>query len=132
MEDFIVKTEPYARVMGVLRSVAGAWKSARQEQAALDELACCGRSEIERIAADLNLTSDELKNLASRGLESAGLLDQRLAALGIDPAKIDKTIMCDLQRTCSCCDKKVECSNDLPSRAAKWPSYCPNVRPSRR
>ncbi len=37
--------------------------------------------------------------------------------------------MRDLERTCSCCNDKGTCEQDLASRPEnpKWQSYCPNA-----
>lgn len=85
-----------------------------------------------RIAADLGVTTRDLEDLAARGPNAADLLYQRLAALGLTGADAERTalgLMRDLQRTCSCCDQKGTCAQDLSSWPDDpvWKEYCPNA-----
>jgi hypothetical protein len=66
------------------------------------------------------------------GPEAANLLYERMQALGISKADVDKAaqgVMRDLQRTCACCNEKGVCEKDLAERPDDpvWKSYCPNA-----
>lgn len=99
------------------------WRAQRAVQL---ELTACGCGDVERMARDLGMSADELRQAAATG--NADLLFARLAGVGIDVAKIDPTILRDLQRCCAACDSKTLCEHELEDRpvAAKWPAYCPN------
>src|SRR5262245_48886885 len=68
--------------------------------------------ELERIAQDCGTTSRELKDLVARGPDAALLLHQRMHALGLTAADVDRLahgLMRDLQRTCAFCNGKAVC-----------------------
>ena len=97
-----------------------------------NELRNMDRREVDRIAADLGMTARDLEDLAARGPHAAELLHRRLAALGLSQSDIERTtlgLMRDLERTCSCCDHKGVCEQDLASRPddPAWKNYCPNA-----
>jgi hypothetical protein len=96
-----------------------------------DELGRIDRQELDRIAHDLGMTADDLRDLAARGPDAAHLLHERMAALGITAEDVERSaqgIMRDLERTCSCCGEKGTCRQDLANRPddPKWQRYCPN------
>lgn len=98
----------------------------RSELEALDE------RELERLAAEFGMTPDELHYLVDQGADAAALLYSRLAALHITRADVERLasgLAVELERTCSCCDQKHVCKNDLDARpdAADWYEYCPNA-----
>jgi uncharacterized protein YjiS (DUF1127 family) len=96
------------------------------------ELAALDRTELDRLAADLGMTSRDVEHLVELGPDSAELLYRRLAALGMTRAEVERIapgLARDLERTCACCDHKHVCEVDLSSRpdATDWHDYCPNA-----
>jgi len=105
------------------------WKDAG---AARDELGRCGCDEVARMAQDFGLSSAELGELARQGPDAAMRLPQMLAALGIDGTAINRdepAVMRDLERLCSLCERKRECSNELAGDDVKatYHDFCPNA-----
>jgi uncharacterized protein DUF6455 len=105
------------------------WKDANR---ASDELTRCGCEEVARIAHEFGLSSADLNELVRRGPDSATRLPQMLAALGIDGAAVSRdepAVMRDLERLCSMCEHKRECSNELAAGRAKasYHEFCPNA-----
>jgi len=96
------------------------------------ELSVLGNMEIGRVAEDLRISTDTLRDLVARGPEAANLLYERMQALGISKADVDKAaqgVMRDMQRTCACCNEKGVCEKDLADRPDDpvWKNYCPNA-----
>jgi hypothetical protein len=90
------------------------------------------KTEAERVARDLRMPASELRALAKQGPGSAALLERRLATLDLDREEILQTepgVFRDLQRVCSLCQSKKQCSRDLAqvSCVGAWTSYCPNA-----
>jgi hypothetical protein len=112
-------------LMGLL---AGWWKNYREKRAAINELAGCEPSEVARIAADLGVSSSELRFLAASDKGAADLLRRRLQALRIDPTSVDPAVMRDLQLHCAQCNSKKLCAHELEDKPPiqTWPLYCPN------
>ena len=97
-----------------------------------EELNALDNNEIGRIAEDLRISSDILRNLVARGPDAANLLYEGMQALGISKVDVDKAaegVLRDLQRTCACCNEKGVCEKDLAERPDDpvWKSYCPNA-----
>jgi hypothetical protein len=115
----------HGALQGLLARVRDWWR--RQE-----DLSLLDSNEVDRIARDLGMSSDTLKKLVARGPDAADLLYERMRALGISEADVDRTasgVMRDLQRTCTCCNEKGICEKDLmehPNDPA-WKDYCPNA-----
>src|SRR5689334_11438807 len=110
----------------------GAWlKNWRERPTALTELEACGDREVERIANDAGMSVGDLRVLAGKWPDAAHLAERRMAALGLDAARMRETepaVMRDVQRVCSLCASKRVCVHDLdrdPANAA-WHEYCPN------
>jgi len=87
---------------------------------------------LERIAQDCGMTSRELKDLAVRGPHAADLLYRRMEALGLTVADVDRLthgLMGSLERTCTLCSAKTECSRGLAGQPddGAWAGYCPNA-----
>ena len=102
------------------------WWRARNELASIDQ------HELGRIAGELGMTTKDLKDLAARGPDSANLLYERMHALGISRADVERAahnLMRDLERTCACCNEKGICEKDLSKRPDDpgWKHYCPNA-----
>ena len=102
------------------------WWRARNELASIDQ------RELGRIAGELGMTTKDLKDLAARGPDAANLLYERMHALGISRADVERAahdLMRDLERTCACCNEKGICEKDLTKRTNDpgWKDYCPNA-----
>jgi hypothetical protein len=125
------RANEYPRVQYVLDRVARWIREGAFKGAEVHELASCDSSELTRVAADLGLTVGELRTLASHGPGAADLLPKMLKALDIDAdsvSRMEPMVMRDLQRVCSGCDHKEECSEhllagDVPTTYA---AFCPN------
>ena len=111
-----------------LQGLVDAWKSWRQRRLAIVELYALDTVEKRRLAQDLGIPTADLEVLAGRDSHSADLLLRRLASLNVDPSRIDRAVMRDMQRCCSNCDSHALCEHELEHkpRAARWPDYCPN------
>jgi hypothetical protein len=97
-----------------------------------EELNALGNKEIGRVAADLGISTNALRDLIAHGPEAADLLYERMRALGISRADVNKAaqgVMSDLERTCTCCNKEGVCAKDLEERPNDpvWKSYCSNA-----
>jgi hypothetical protein len=95
------------------------------------DLALCDPVEKEQIAHDIGVSPDELTQLAKAD-SSADLLEERMAALDLDPNEVARTApetMRDMQRLCTFCKKHRQCSRDLARNASDpaWKEYCPNL-----
>jgi hypothetical protein len=112
-------------VEGLLARVRDWWR--RQ-----NELSLLDSVEVDRIAGDLGMRSDTLRDLIARGPDAANLLYERMRALGMSKADVDHAawgVMRDLQRTCACCNEKGVCEKDLVEHPGDpvWKDYCPNA-----
>jgi hypothetical protein len=104
----------------------------RKAYTAHNELINCGTDEVARIAYDLGISSDDLLTVASKGANSADLLQKMLVALGVDPknfANDDPTAMHDFQRLCVNCWQKQRCAHELEAGTAaeNYRAFCPNA-----
>ena len=107
-------------------------KGLKQRWDAAGELGRLDREEVERIAHDVGLTGRELSELAAYPGGSARLLEECMAALGLDRAEVVKAsprVLADLQRLCTLCEHKGLCAEDLArdKDAPGWEAYCPNA-----
>ena len=107
------------------------WNDARKHWSRLQELQHIDPSELNRIAADVGLSLDELTRLAAQPDGMPLLIEKRLAALKLDPDEIRQLsplVLRDLQRTCALCEQKHRCADDIADDplAPGWESYCPN------
>jgi hypothetical protein len=95
------------------------------------ELGNCSPDELQRLARDVGVSSEELVPLAGKWPDSANLLARRMAALQLDPSEIASSqpaVANDLRRLCSLCVSKGRCTHDFASGAnnSNWQEYCPN------
>lgn len=70
------------------------------------------RDELERIAGEIGMTGRDLEDLVARGPHAADLLDDRMYALGIARADVERVahgLVRNLERTCSWCNGKGAC-----------------------
>lgn len=106
-----------------------------REHAQVDaDLALCDPSEKEQIARDIGVSTDELRQFAKSDSGAADQLQQRMAALDLDPKEVARTspaTMRDMQRLCTLCKKRRQCARDLARDASDpvWKDYCPNLEP---
>jgi len=122
----------YPSLEEILGSIAYWINRYREAYAAHDQLINCGAAEVARVAYDLNISSEELATLASKGANSADLLRKMLVALGVDPKNITHdaaTAMHDLQRLCVNCGQKRQCAHELEvgTAAENYREFCPNA-----
>ena len=113
---------------GLFHSIGEAWTRYRRRRAAVAELQALGTNELERMVQDAGLTFADVLELARQSSDSAALLYRRLERAGIDFRTIDSAVMRDMQRCCSFCESKAQCTHELEDKpkAANWPDYCPN------
>jgi hypothetical protein len=105
-------------------AVTALWR----RRASVKEIDRLGTQEATCLARDLGISADELRLLAAQDKDAADLLVRRMETLGLDAARIDPTVLHDLQRGCSKCADKGLCVHELEDhpRNAAWPKYCPN------
>src|ERR1700760_3165460 len=106
------QSKPYPRV-GMLIDTFAAWLKHRRE---LNEMRQLDRSDFDRIAADLEVSSGDLEELVRRGPHAADELPVLLKALGIDAAALERTqplVVRDMERVCAMCRHKSQCDGDL-------------------
>jgi len=108
------------------------WKNWKARDTAVSELRCCDRAEETRIAQDVGVSVSELRTLAGRWPDSAGLLERRMSAAGLNAAQLSQSepeVLRDLQRVCGQCAVEGRCARDLDrdEQDRAWRDYCPNV-----
>lgn len=115
-----------ASLADAVRGLFDNWR--RQRHVAL-ELARCGDSELARIARDMQLRTRQLHEIALRPPDSADLLYERMAALGLSPGSVGRATLRDLERVCSLCTTKKRCARELAKDPANevWREHCPNA-----
>jgi hypothetical protein len=96
------------------------------------ELNALPPEELGRLAHELGVSGDELTEIAARGPHASDLLYERMQAMGIARADVDRVahgLIRDLERSCSCCADKGECKRDLAAHPGDpvWKEYCPNA-----
>lgn len=117
--------------MRVFERLRENWHRSMQRRQTLNELAACPAYELNRIAADVGLSGDQLREHCRRDHGATELLPQRLQLLGIDPEFVRKgapALLKDLARVCAECRDSRRCARDLASGdiQAGMSSYCPN------
>jgi hypothetical protein len=108
-----------------------AWRRALSKRQAVNELAACPPGELRRIASDVGLSGDDLRQLCPSHNGPSGLLPQRLQLLGVDPEFVRHaapTTFRDLARVCTSCKASRRCARDLARGAvqAGMDAYCLN------
>jgi len=96
------------------------------------ELKQLDRQQIDELARDVGVTSQQLISMEARGSGAADQLPERLRALHLDEKQLpvtDWATLRDMQRVCSVCGAKWQCEKDLRDRPddPKWQEYCPNA-----
>jgi uncharacterized protein YjiS (DUF1127 family) len=122
------QSTPFPRVEFLIDGFAN-WLKHRRE---LNELRQMDRSEFDRIADDLRVTSDDLEELVRQGPHAADELPKMLKALGIDEAALARTeplVLRDMERVCAMCQHKRQCDHDLAAGTAadRYEDYCLNA-----
>lgn len=107
------------------------WQEARKHLRQLNDLSRLNPTELERVAADVGLSTDELMQIARQSDGTALLIAKRLTILNMDPEDIrslSPLLLRDLERTCALCAEKGRCAHDLAedSMSAAWEQYCAN------
>jgi hypothetical protein len=118
-------------VSGLVERVRRSWQRSRNRRRAINELAACPPSELSRIAADVGLCGDDLRQLCRSDFGPSELLPQRLQMLGIDPEYVrhaEPSTYRDLARLCASCQASRRCARDLARGdvQAGMDSYCLN------
>ena len=108
------------------------WHEVRDSWQRMHELEMLSDFEIERMASDIGITTDELLRMAALPVDATELLDRRLTALALDPAdirRLSSLLMADLRRNCALCKEKSRCAEDLAQEPHErhWETYCPNA-----
>jgi len=113
---------------GFFHAIGETWSRYRRRRAAIAELQALGNAELERMVQDAGLTFGDVLELTKRSGDSAALLYRRLEQAGVDFRSIDSAVLRDMQRCCSFCESKEQCTHELEDKpkAANWPDYCPN------
>jgi len=120
------------RQSSLQRLYAWWWGSSRRHWAGLEDIDQLRPAEIAVMAAEVGVSSDEFLRTARQPNGLLRLLNQRLAALGLDPEEIRKLsplLLGELRRTCALCAEKQRCADDTAeeSNPPGWESYCPNA-----
>jgi len=116
-------------VVDYLIDTFGNWLKHRRE---LSEIRQMDRTDFDRIAGDLRISTGDLNRLVHRGPHAADELPQLLKALGIDKARLAETeplLLRDMERVCSLCSQKRQCDRDLATgtSAEHYEGYCLNA-----
>jgi hypothetical protein len=119
---------PYPTVEFLIGKFAD-WLKHRRE---LNEVRQLDRTQFDRIASDLRISSGDLDQLVQRGPHGADQLPLMLKSLGISEAELKRTqplILRDMQRVCTLCHDKAHCDRELAAGTAAehYKGYCPNA-----
>lgn len=114
-----------------LKETAAWLKAAVARLQAKREMDHLCQSDLERIAADLGVSTSELcANVANNG-NWRRLLDERVRQSGLDKAALEENyprVVRDLERTCGRCCSASRCEGDLErSSLVAISGYCPNT-----
>ena len=107
------------------------WRRALSKRRAINELAAWPPGELRRLASDVGLSGDDLRQLCRAHNGPSELLPQRLRLLGIDPEFVRHaapTTSRDLARVCASCRASRRCARDLARGdvQAGMDDYCLN------
>jgi len=117
------------RGLAMLADVFADWLKHRRE---LSELRQMDRTDFERIAVELKVSTGELDTLVRHGPHAADELPKLLKALGVDETALVRTeplILRDMERVCSLCAHKPRCDRDLAAGTSPehYQQYCHNA-----
>lgn len=113
----------------MIQEVADFFKRIGQHFAS-SELQTLEPHQVEAIARDVGVTTDELYELDLAGSQ-VSLMPRRLEREGIEPVVVQAewpSVWKDLQRVCTVCASKDVCRHDLDAApdSESWRRYCPN------
>jgi uncharacterized protein YjiS (DUF1127 family) len=116
----------------VVQSLIGTFADWLQHRRELNEMRQMDRSDFNRIADDLRVSSNDLEELVRRGPHATDELPVMLKALGIDAHKLAQTqpmLLRDMERVCAMCRHKSQCERDLIAGTASehYEGYCLNA-----
>jgi hypothetical protein len=108
-----------------------AWRHRVSVRRAMAELAACPARELHRTAADLGLSTTDLRQLSRTRPGRMQLMPQRLQQLGLDPEFVrnaEPETYRDLARVCATCTAWRRCKRDLARDdvQAGMEAYCLN------
>lgn len=114
---------------GAVERLIAHWRAWWQHH---NEFRNLSQSELDRVAAEFGLTAHDLEQLSAKGPHAADLLYQRMQALGIARADVERIangLMRDLEKSCAGCHDKGQCRKDLAAHPDDpvWKDYCPNA-----
>ena len=117
---------------GSLFSAIGAWWKEMLSRSGEEELTLLSREDVDRIAQDLGMTSDELQDFAARGVHASDEAPKMMEALGLDPKELEHSqhaVFIDVLHNCAVCSDKGRCHHDLKTgeAAAHFEEYCLNA-----
>ena len=107
----------------------GEWLNHRRD---LSDIRRMDRLNVDDIARDLRVSRDTLDELVRKGPHAADELPKLLKALGIgesELARIQPSMLRDMQRVCALCEGKGQCDRDLAAGASPehYREYCLNA-----
>jgi len=122
----------YPLVEAALNAIADWVTNYRNAIGLKDEFGMCGPDEVMRMAKDIGVTPNQLRELVRKGADSVKLLKGLLAALHVDPkiiADMDPLVMREMQWLCITCNNKKRCQHELAKGTATehFHEYCPNA-----
>ncbi len=96
------------------------------------ELNSFDQAQLQELARDVGVTTDDLCRLVAEDPESAQLLPERLRREEIDVVLLQAkwpSVYKDLQRVCSLCGHKEVCEREMKEcvEGSDWKKYCPNA-----
>jgi hypothetical protein len=123
-----VDSKPYPVFEPLLKKF-GEWLEHWQES---NEIRQLDSTEFDRIASDLQVSSNDLIELVRRGPHAADELPKLLKLLGIDEAALARAqplILHDMERVCAMCHEKGQCDRHLAAgtSAEHYEGYCLNA-----
>lgn len=97
-----------------------------------DEFAGLDAGEAHRIAADLNVSVDDLIHIARQSDDEIALMGRMMTLFGIDKARMEAempAVIRQMALTCAHCQNKGKCSHDFDNdpSIAKAINYCANA-----
>lgn len=121
------QNQPYPVVQALI-DIFGDWLIRRRK---MSELRRLGRTDLDRIAGDLRVSSNDLSKLVEFG-RGAGELSALLKKLGIKKSDLVQTeplMVRDMERVCGLCRHKSKCDHELAAGTAAehYQDYCPNA-----
>jgi hypothetical protein len=115
----------------VFKRLRRSWHRSMSRRRAINELAACPPNELRRIASDLGLSGNDLRQFCRSDHGATELMPLRLQLLGLDPEFVrrDEPILFrDLARVCASCQSSRRCARDLANGEvqAGMSTYCLN------